>query len=246
MIHRIIRQAGVVVLLLLSARIGSSQAFVDLNFESARITNGTPLDSFVTFSNAFPGWSGYYTQTGALSSNQTASAWYDAISLGGYLISIVDTNLTPSGFGPLNGKYSAALFGGFDPGSGYWASTISQTGLVPAGTETLTIDAEPVFPRAPGSSFTVSLNGQAINLYPARTFSNYTVFSGNISAFAGHVATLAITVPPPAPGITPPSGYSFDNIVFSPIPEPGVLGLLCLGGLFCGLALRRGFPAQRR
>jgi hypothetical protein len=81
-----------------------SQGFMNLNFESANVSAYSPGDSFVPTNNAIPGWvaSGFRTGVGNLT---TSVIWYDAISLGGPIISINDTN-TGFSFTPLAGRYS--------------------------------------------------------------------------------------------------------------------------------------------
>jgi hypothetical protein len=152
--------------------------------------------------------------------------WYDGISLGGALISVIDSN-APA-FKPLQGMYSAFLFGGGP--AGLTSATISQTGLVPAGTESLLFDA-----YVSGASFIVTLGGQAINMTALQTFSNYSLYGGNIpTTLAGQTETLSFTEPPPI-GV-PPSFFELDNIQFSNsfVPEPSTLSLFVLGAVLLG------------
>ena len=206
-----------------------AQGFVNLNFESANIPNGTSPGSYIPISDGLPGWSGYYTSS--TSTNVATQVAYEGISLGGNVISIIDTNVG-FGFSPIQGTYSAFLFGG---GSGtYYAATISQTGLVPAGTATLLMDAS-FF----GANFVVKIGGETISMIPLQNFSNYTIYGADISSFAGTTTTLSFTEPP-ATGVQP-GGLLLDNIQFSstPVPEPSDLALLVLGGLFLGYMYRR-------
>jgi hypothetical protein len=59
---------------------------------------------------------------------------------------------------------------------------------------------------------------------------NYTVWGADISSYAGQTGQLLFTTIADIPFA---SGGLLDNIQFSsiPIPEPGVVGLLGLGGL---------------
>jgi hypothetical protein len=73
-------------------------------------------------------------------------------------------------------------------------------------------------------------------MIPLQTFSNYTLYGGDVSAFAGQVSQLSFASL--AGGA--PNELLVDNIQFSSqlIPEPSVFGLLALVGLFLGLRRR--------
>jgi hypothetical protein len=173
--------------LLIMIQNGHAQGFVNLNFEQASIPNATSPGSLIPISDGFPGWSGYFVSSTA--TNQATQAAYDGFSLGGSEISINDTN-TGSGFVPLQGNYSAYLFGGAGG-----SAVISQIGLVPSGTKSLLIDIQ----QSASSfnvPFTVSLNGQTINLVSLQTFPTYILYGGDVSSFAGLVSTLTLVNPP--------------------------------------------------
>ena len=211
---------GCQVLLLLFAfcRSAEAQGFINLNFESANVS-GYAVGSLVPTNAALPGWIAFF------GSNESSVVAYDGISAGGAVISVVDSNAAQYGYAPLQGKYSAALFGqGLT--SPEISVAISQTGLVPSGTMSLQVEMAWLF-AAP----VVTLGGQAITMVPLQTFSNYTLYGGDISSFAGQVATLSFTEPPPPIGT--PSSVLLDGIAFSsqPIPEPGQWTLLGVGSL---------------
>jgi hypothetical protein len=196
-------------------------AFGNLNFESANIPIGTQPATIIPITNAFPDW------------NATTTVVYDGLSGGGSGISIIDTNVG-AGFEPLQGRYSALLFGG--EGN---ATTLSQTGLVPTGALSLQMDLA----GSGVSLLIVSLGGQTIQLTPIATFANYTQYGGDISSFGGDVPTLSFTEQPPA-GV-PPSFLELDNIVFStsPVPEPESLTFLVAGVFLLGLRrCRKNLP----
>jgi hypothetical protein len=112
---------------------------------------------------------------------------------------------------------------------------ISQTGLVPSGTMSLRLDAYAFY------NFEVTLGGQTINMIPLQTFSNYTLYAGDISSFAGNVETLSLIAPPTGE----PNGVEFDNIQFSPsaVPEPSSFVLFAVGGLFLAWRHRKARAA---
>lgn len=200
------------------------QGFANLDFESASIPNGTQPSSLLPVGTALPGWT---VNVGSVS-NGTVTIPYDGISLGGAVISVLDTN-AGLGFVPLQGKYSAALFGGSST-----VATIDQTGLVPIGSKSLQLAACSV-----GASFVVTLGGQTINMVPLTQVptagfpASYTIYGGDVSSFAGLTEQLSISELTPAG--TSPSELFLDNIVFSasPVPEPQIWALLlCGAGLF--------------
>src|ERR1700722_7859116 len=191
-----------VVLLCVVAPHARAQAFQNLNFEAANIPPGTQPASMISASAAIPGWT------------TSQNTWYDAFSGGGALVSVNDS-LTPiMNFSPLQGRYSAILFGGaFVP-----STSISQMGLVPANAHSIQMDISLLIPSAP---FTVSLGGQLITMVPLQVFPNYTVYGGDVSPFAGMIENLTITQFAPAPPNVPPAALELDDIIFSPqiVPE---------------------------
>lgn len=215
-----------IALLLILKQHASAQGFVNLDFESANIPNGTSPGSLIPISDGLPGWTGFFIS--GTTTNLATQVAYDGISLGGAEISINDAK-TGNGFSPLQGNFSAYLFGG--PGLG--SAAISQTGLVPSGTESLLVDIQQS-PSPFNVPFIVSLNGQDISLVPLQTFSDYTLYGADISSFAGSVSTLTFINPPPTE--FPPSALLLDDIQFSPspIPEPSEFALLTLGALSLG------------
>ena len=106
--------------------------------------------------------------------------------------------------------------------------SISQTGLVPANAASIQFIAQGDV--SPAGTLLVSLGGQNIPLFAISTGSKYTLYGGNIpSGSADNSEQLMFTAS---------QGYFWevDDIQFSPLaaPEPGVLGLLSLGGLLFG------------
>jgi hypothetical protein len=210
---------------------GIAQGFVNLDFESANVPSGTQPITLVSTSSGLPGWTAFGTSA-SLGSNSVTQIYYDAVSGQGPEICVNDANASfggTSGFGPISGKYSVYLFSG-NSGSVLDDVGISQTGLVPLGTQSLQFQAG--FATSP---FIVTLGGQTISIVPLAIFSNYTEYGGDISAFAGPTETLAFTETFPASG-PPPGILSLDNIVFSssPTPEPAACALILGGAVLFG------------
>lgn len=208
-------------------RVQYAQGFVNLNFESANVSSYSPGSSTVPTAVAFPGWTASYYQPG-FGNQPVSQVWYDAISIGGGIISINDTN-TDFGFVPLQGEFSAYLFGGTLDVS----AIISQSGLVPVNSQSIQIEIGNYMAIG---SFIVALNGNMIDMIPLATFSTYTLFVGDVSPYANQVATLSIT----ALGVTSgpgPNPVLLDNIQFSTtaVPEPSMFAFAALGGLLLGL-----------
>jgi hypothetical protein len=200
----------------------------------------TPAGSLVSLAEGFPGWTASYTSGGVtLSATQVS---YDFISLGSAASSIVDSSSATV----IQGDYSAVLFaGGNAPSVGgvngnAYSPTISQTGTIPPGTESLLIDigTTPFLP-------TVSIDGQPIEMVPLQAFVHYTLFGGNVASFGGDVGTLSISEP-----LGPSGAFAdaeIDNISFSPTavtPKPDPLILMGIGGLL--FALYRRFAVKGR
>ena len=202
--------------------------FQNLDFEAAQIPPGTTTGSGLPIISKFPGWSVFYNND--LTDPVTYSL-YDNKSLGGPAIAIVDRP-NQWGRGPLQGIYSAWLFGGTANLGGRMTMTISQTGLVPNAAVSIEMDL-----MAP-QGFAVSLGGQAINMVPLQTFSSYTLYGGDVSAFAGQTAQLTITAPAPPYGSIDPTEVLVDDIRFVTIPEPSVCALAALGTLLVGWRMR--------
>ena len=199
--------------LLLTAASGFAQGtFQNLNFEQATIAP-TPIGGSAPAdpAQAFPEWT-----VGGGGSNLVVG--YNALSTGAPAVCLLGPNF-PNGanFLPLQGSYSVLLYCFMGP-----PPTISQTGLVPATAQSIN------FLVGNGlSDAAVSLNGVNIPVFPASGGR----MAGNISAFAGSVATLTFSV---APDRFIDNLLYFDAVQFSPVPEPGALGLSALGALLLG------------
>jgi hypothetical protein len=206
---------------IIATNVGSSQGFINLNFEQANVNGYAVGSSSVPATSAFPGWQVYY---GSAAQSQV---WYDATSLGGNIVSIWDTN--SPGTDALQGQYSAALFSSLN-----LSSSISQTGTVPVGSESLTMD---IFAANPGT-VVVTLGGQTLTLTPLSEVDSseypYTVYGANIASFAGLTSQqLVFTCLAGTQAGDEENEIIVDDIRFSasPVPEPRILALCALGGL---------------
>jgi hypothetical protein len=217
-------------LLLGAAGAAGQGTFQNLDFEAANIPSGTPpTGSLVSITNALPGWSCSFAYLG-YEASQRNDVFYDGVSLGGPMISIIDRASGLYGtYHSLQGTYSAFLFGGLSSGDPA-SVTITQTGLVPNGTTSILMDVYG-YPAQRWYGFTVSLGGQTINMVPDQTFPLYTQYEGDVSAFAGQTAQLSITALAPPLGDIDPNGVLLDDIRFLTIPEPSAFALSALGAL---------------
>jgi hypothetical protein len=196
---------------------------VDLSFENAVITpdpSSPYYPNAVYASNAIPGW----TATGFLGPTEIL---YNDVSLGDPSVSLLGNNGV---YSALDGAFSIDLYGG-SSGSPTGAS-ISQTGLVPANAVSIQFIAQGE--GSLGGALLVSLDGQNIPFFVISTRSKYTLYGGNIpSGLAGNSEQLVFSTLPDGGN----NYWEVDDIQFSSsvVPEPGVAGLLGLGGLLFGL-----------
>jgi hypothetical protein len=218
------KTAIAIIILASSVATFAQGTFQNLDFEEANPTAGYTLAAL------FPGWQAFYNST------PVSVVGYDDESLGVALLSINNGAL-------IQGSYTAFLQSAV-VGSQSTSVTLSQTGLVPTGAESIELDGN----EPNGGSFAVTLGGDNITMFPLQTFSGYTLYGGNISAWGGQDASLSITQLAPASenGEYSPSLLELDNITFSTqaIPEASPLVLTGVGGLL--FALYRRFAPKRQ
>jgi hypothetical protein len=220
---------AIVVLILVET--GFAQSFQNLNFEAANIPGSTPIGSTVPISAGLPGWSGY------IGGVQQTVAYYDISALDTSRISIIDHGWSSfPEFGVNEGNYTALLAAGIFGGPPA-DTTLSQTGLVPSGTQSLLFRA--FFEGLPGS-FAATLGGQTLSLTPLGSGTDYTLYGANINSWANQTAELAFTVFAQQPHQAN-FCLSLDSIQFptQSIPEPSGLAFLGIGALLLGLIRRR-------
>lgn len=191
---------------------GTSQStFVNLDFEAANVP-AVPVDQFgsdVLVSNGVPGWTVY------IGGGQVFSMLHNDMSLGAAEVAIYGPQWFPSQI--LEGSYTVSL----QPSTAGPPTTaaIGQTGQIPQGTESIS------FYGSGNGDYVVTFDGQLIPLVMLGSTSTYTIFGGDISAFANQTGELLFQ-----------GGGLLDAIQFSDqaIPEPGVVGLSALGALLLG------------
>lgn len=179
-----------------------SQGFVNLGFEDAVIVRDpTSIYQAVFTSSAVPGWSIYGNFLGP------STMLYNTATLSLPSVSIHD-GTPPIGVVAWEGTYSLS-FQAFAP------VAIGQVGTLPDDAQVVTFWGE-------DPSFTVTFAGQPIALTVLSSTASYTVYGGNISAYAGQTGELRFQ-----------GNGVFDNIQFG-IPEPSVFSLFGLGALLLG------------
>jgi hypothetical protein len=196
--------------------------FQDLNFEEATIPPGTTYS--LSVADAIPGWTLDYGST-----PQTQIGYNDQ-SLGGTAAFLTGIG---SYWPAIDGNFSIELYGGGNGQGGVEAVSISQTGQIPSGTQSLLFESGTFSFVQP----VVSIGNDELTLFPVTSHGNYTTYGANISAFSGQTEQLQFTVPG---GYGP---YLFDDISFSPnpitaTPEPDALVLMGIGGIVFALYRR--------
>jgi hypothetical protein len=210
--------------------------FENLNFENGDIVpivGSLYYPYAVTVANALPGWTVDY------GSVQQTQILYNAPSTGATAVTLLASGY-PGSAGPIiDGNYSVFLQGGLFNGTAANAS-ISQTGQIPAGTQSLLFEVgnlgENLLPE-------VFIGSDQLSLFPvgsgAGVSVGYTTYGANISAWAGQTEQLTFS----SPGMN----VLLDDISFSPnatVPEPTPLALAGLGTALFAI-YRRRYTMQR-
>ena len=191
-----------------------AQGFLNFGFENANVSGNSP--GSVAAANAIPDWTAYLGGTAQANINYDVS-----LVSGGFQVDLLDAN---SGQSIIQGNYEIAL-----EGSASESASIGQTGTIPVTAQSLIWSGS-----GPDS---LSFNSQELPISILGYSGNYTIYGANISALAGETGQLLFTSSsfPAAPV------NIIDNIQFSssPVPEPNILSLSALGGLFLVLRKRK-------
>ena len=199
---------------LFSCSVQGQGNFVNLNFEASTLATLPPgtYGSEVSSTDAIPGWSAF------LDTNEVTQVLQNNLTLGNASISILGPHWSFPNI--IEGQYTLVLQPGAGSG-GLVSASVSQTGLVPLTAQSLEFKA---FGHTP---FSVSLGGQALDVVALGSGANYFLYGASIpGSYAGQPASLTITAL-----AGPNSADYFDSCAFlsSPIPEPGILGILFTG-----------------
>lgn len=188
--------------------------FVNLDFEATTLpTNGIgPVDS----SLAFPGWSVYR--------GTTIVPQVGLNAIGGMVngISLVDNY---SSF-PLSGRFNALFYtDSRDPNPE--SISLAQVGQLPLQTGLLQFRTSGF--GIPAGSLEIRFDDNLLTLNPVSQGPFYTLWTADISAFAGQTGELRFTGLP----VNAPWDAHLDDIMFVAVPEPSTWALLALGaGVF--------------
>ena len=201
-----------------------SQGFVNLNFEQAQIVINPGFGAYA--SNAIPGWTAYISGV-----SQTYIV-YNTVPLAAPAVTLQGTN-NILGHPPIQGKYFVMLWGEFNPnppGNPAFetnSAAIGQTGQIPLFAQSISF-------WGTIGGMQATFNGQPLDFLVTGSTANYTIYSADISAYAGQTGQLLFN--DPYYGGTFGGPATLDNIQFSStaVPEPSELALGALGALLLG------------
>lgn len=208
---------------------GQAQGFLNLDFNSANIPSGTQAGDFVPISDAIPDWTAYF------GTSQQTSILYDSLATGSQEIAILSSN-SPGAIPGNNYTVVIQATGG----SAGPSTSLAQTALIPSTANSIFFTAS--LPYSAG--WQVTIDGQVISVTEISAVGDNAVYAGNVSAFAGQVDQLEFTA---LSGAGPSVNLYLDSISFSPtlVPEPNMLGLSALGGLFLAWRYRQMFSKTK-
>ncbi len=207
--------------------------FQNLNFELAnpgKLTQGSFGPSYadnVPVANLLPYWSVYY------GADQQTYINYNDPGLGSTMVTLVGGT-----WPPIDGNYSVLLQGGITAS----AASITQTALIPTGTESLFFEAQPGL-----GTLDVSIGSQLVSFTVVGSRANYTLYGANISAFSGDTEQLTFSA---LKDTGSDNNWLIDDITFSQTavtPEPGTLALFIMAGMTFGVrSWRKRVKASRQ
>jgi hypothetical protein len=201
--------------------------FQDLDFEEANIVpiSGPGNGSAVTVANALPGWTVDYGIV------QPTQIYYNSPSLGETAVTLEAQGYPGFFSGTVDGNFSVLLQGGTFDGVLANAS-ISQTGQIPIGTQSLLFE---LGDRGQVIVPIVSIGSDVLTLFPVGGGTGYVTYGADIAAWAGQTEELTFS--------GPAENTLLDDISFSPnqitvTPEPSPFLLTGIGGLVFGIYRR--------
>jgi hypothetical protein len=169
--------------------------------------------NLVTTASAFPSWT---VDDNGVSQPDVS---LNAISTGANSVTLLTAG--NGYYSALDGNYSV-LIQAFAPGS---AESISQTALIPPGTESIRFLA--AFGSAPASE--VLIDNQIVPFVGIGSGPNYGILAGDVSEWAGQMAQLTFSVAGGAPNYWEIDDISFSQTAITPEPTPFIL--TGIGGL---------------
>ena len=209
-----------------------AQAFQNLNFESANLPPATPEQgpNYVSIGSALPDWTGY------IGTVQQTQVEYNFTTLGTASVGLLGPDWgqaqSETGYGILDGSYTAILQTGLYTSEYGVNASIAQNGTIPGNAQSLQFEA-----ADETSALSVSFAGNNLTmsawstgLFPSGL--SYTVYAVDIGPYAGQTGQLEFTEV--FDGYYP--SVELDDIRFSttPVPEPGIVALTAMGGLLFG------------
>jgi len=208
--------------------------FQDLNFESADLAPENPVTApnYVPIGSALPDWTGY------IGGVQQTQVEYNVTTLGTASIGLLGPNWggtaqAETGYGIIDGKYTAILqTGEYSSENGVNAS-IAQTGTIPGNAQSLQFEAAFSTPELIVSFAGNNLTLSAWSTGESPSGISYTVYGADIAPYAGQTGTLEFTE---VFDESYPSA-ELDDITFSTnsvSPEPNIVALTAIGGLLFG------------
>jgi hypothetical protein len=203
--------------------------FQNLDFEQANPQFVAVPGSFVTPGSALPDW------TATVGGTVPTAIPYNSATLGAPAVTLLGPPPPTPAFSPIDGNYSVLLQGSFPSAE----PAISQTGLIPPGTQALLFKANPG-----NGALDVSIDNQSISFVAMGSGPGYTLYGANISVWAGQTEALTFTAAQDTFSI---NNWELDDISFSPnavVPEPSPLLLTSLGGALVALYRRLVFKRE--
>jgi hypothetical protein len=224
-IMRIAVIGTVTILFALSLNVRAAN-FENLNFESANI-GSTIFSTSVPVSSALPDW---MVTIGGV---QQTDVGVNAFSTGAPAVSLI----APGGPLPaIDGDYSVFLTGSTA------IASISQTALIPSGTQSLFFEAQQGTGGGGNGALAVTVGTESIPITPVAIEPTYTLYGANLSAWAGDTEDLTFSALDATSGL---NNWELDDISFSQTaltPEPIPLILTAIGGLL--FAARKRFARR--
>ncbi|GEM_PF-549111 len=216
-----------VVVLFLQTSFG--QSFINLDFENATVAppppDYTPFDAFdpISAANALPGWT--VREDGTICS----AVWGAPVALDETSVALVSPRDSP-----ILGSYSVELSAMADATPGFFQnSSISQTGLIPLGTQSIRFLIAHRNPNlSPQSDPILTIDGAPISLSTISQSRGVFTMAGDVSAFAGSTATISFLCQATRGAGLPENEnlFNLDDIQFSaqPVPEPPTFPLFAV------------------